>query len=369
MKMSIMNFQKIILFLIGSFFCFTCSTSDDSNTNNIPDLNESTLYFPPLNSEAWETETLANLGWNENALPSLLDFLDTSNTEAFMILKDGKIVIESYFNGATVDTNNPWFSAGKTLTAFMIGVAQQEGFLNINDASNMYLGNGWSELTTTQENAVTIRNHITMTTGLDYNASFTCTDPECLQYLDSPNSFWYYHNAPYTLTQAIISGAVGSDFNSYFNTKLRDRIGMQGTWIPVGFNKFYVSNARSMARFGLLCLNNGVWDTTPVLNDTTYFEDMTTTSQNLNLAYGYLWWLNGKSTYILPSSTNTVTGTLIPNAPSDLIAGLGANDQKLYVVPSENLIVIRMGDDDEEGQLGPSGYDNLLWEKISELIN
>ena len=361
-----MRFTKLVV-----IFCLfiSCSSSEDiTQNNNLPDTGDA-LYFPPNNSNIWETRSLADLGWNENGLPPLLEFLENSNTEAFIILENGKIVVESYFNGATANTNNPWFSAGKTLTAFMVGIAKEDDFLDINSPSNLYLGQGWSSLSDVQENAITVRHHLSMTTGLDYTVDFTCTDPECLTYLNVPNTFWYYHNAPYTLTQSIISGAIDSDFDSYFNTKLRNKIGMQGIWFPLGYNKFYVSNARSMARFGLLCLNKGTWDTTPIMNDMSYFQDMTTTSQDLNLAYGYLWWLNGKTTYRVPSSIEAFTGELIPNAPQDLIAGLGANDQKLYIVPSKNLVIVRMGDSGDEGQLGPSGYDNLLWEKITDIIN
>ena len=75
-----------------------------------------------------------------------------------------------------------------------------------------------------------------------------------------------------------------------------------------------------------------------------YFQNATTTSQNINLAYGYLWWLNGKTSYHLPQSQLQFNGTLIPSAPSDMYCALGKNDQKIYVVPSKKLVIIRMGD-------------------------
>jgi hypothetical protein len=106
-----------------------------------------------------------------------------------------------------------------------------------------------------------------------------------------------------------------------------------------------------------------------ILSDTDYFNEMTNTSQNLNKAYGYLWWLNGKSSYRLPGSEVEYQDTLIPNAPNDLIAGLGKNDQKLYVVPSKGLVIVRMGDNANDSVFGPSGFDNQLWEKINALIN
>ncbi|MBT8244095.1 MAG: serine hydrolase [Winogradskyella sp.] len=336
-----MKTVRLNYFIFVLIVFFSCSTSDEVISSE-PSASDA-LYFPSLNSNTWESTSASAIGWNTNELEPLLDFLENSNTKSFIMLYNGKIVTESYFNGADANSNNPWFSAGKTLTAFMTGIAQEEGFLDINTASSTYLGSNWSSLTTEQENAISVRNHITMTTGLNYNVDFACTDSECLTYLNDSGSNWYYHNAPYTLTLSIISGAINSDFDSYFNSRLRDKIGMQGTWVPFGYNKFYFSNARSMARFGLLCLNNGIWNDQVIMSDSNYFNTMTNTSQGLNPAYGYLWWLNGKSSYRLPSESSLFQGKLIPNAPDDLVAGLGANDQKLYVVPSKKLVIIRMG--------------------------
>jgi hypothetical protein len=94
---------------------------------------------------------------------------------------------------------------------------------------------------------------------------------------------------------------------------------------------------------------------------------MTNTSQNLNKSYGYFWWLNGKESFHLPSTIEEFTGSLFPSAPVDLISSLGKDDQKVYVVPSENLVVVRMGDSADESNYGPSSFDSQLWEKITAL--
>ncbi|MCA0132035.1 serine hydrolase domain-containing protein [Winogradskyella alexanderae] len=360
--------MRLVLIIMTIIISLSCS-SDDSNTGN-PSVNEE-LYFPPTDSEEWETLTVESLDWNISEEQALYNFLEASDTNAFLILKDGKIVIEWYMNNFSQNDIWYWASAGKTLTALTLGIAQEEGYLDLEDSSLNYLGSGWSSLTTEQEINIKVIHHLTMTTGLDFTDFFNqfCTDPDCLFYLNEPGEFWYYHNAPYTLLDNVITGAVAMDFEDYFAEKIRDKIGMRGFWLQNGYNNIYRSDARSMARFGLLCLNNGTWNNEVILNDTNYFQAMVNTSQNLNKAYGYLWWLNGKESYRLPGSTENFTGKLIPNAPNDLIAGLGANDQKLYVVPSRNLVIIRLGDNGGEGQLGPSGYDNLLWEKLSAFID
>ena len=368
-KIKRMKIHSLLLIVLA----FVCSLNCSSETIDEPttiSTNTSSLYFPPTDSNTWDTISIESLNWNTNNLETLLQFIDEKNTKAFIILKDGKIALEWYGNGANENSNLPWNSAGKTLSAFTIGIAQQQNLLNINTSSLNYLGENWADLTTTEAENITVKQHLTMTTGLDYTVeNSNCYESECLTFLNEPDTFWYYHNAPYTLTQGIVEGATNMDFKDYFNLQLRDRIGMQGNWISIGYSNVFFSSARSMARFGLLNLNKGTWDTTSILNDLNYFNDMTSTSQTLNKAYGYLWWLNGKDSFRSPGTTLEFPGKLIPNAPDDLYAGLGKNDQKLYVVPSENMVVIRMGDSADAVLLGPSSFDNELWEHINLVIN
>ena len=143
---------------------------------------------------------------------------------------------------------------------------------------------------------------------------------------------------------------------------------MNGAWIQSGNNSVYWSNTRSMARFGLLMLNKGKWENEVILNQ-NYFEDATNTSQNINLGYGYLWWLNGKTNYHLPQSQLQFPGSIIPEAPNDMFMALGKNDQKIYVVPSKKMVVIRMGEAADNVNLALSDFDEVLWEKINALIN
>ena len=362
--------KNIICFtLFAGFILFNCSSTDD-NSNQDPNPNPTELYFPPIDSDIWETSSLAELSWKESALQPLLDFVDENDSKAFIILKDGKMVVEWYSDDFSAFENHTWNSAAKTLTAYSIGIAQEEGLLNINDSSKDYLGDNWSNMTDLQEEKVTVLNHLTMTTGLDYTVfNNSCTEPTDLLYKNEPDVFWYYHNAAYRLNLEIVAGATGRTFPDYFNEKIKNKIGMQGAWLPVGCFNLYLSTARSMARFGLLNLNKGIWDNTIILSDTSYLNAMTNTSQNLNKSYGYLWWLNGKDGFKLPALEEDFQGELIPNAPDDLYAGLGKDDQKMYVVPSENLVVVRMGDNAGESTFGPSSFDNELWLKINALIN
>ena len=191
--------------------------------------------------------------------------------------------------------------------------------------------------------------------------------PANLQYVADAGSRWAYHNV-YVKLQDVIAQASGQTWSNYFNTKLRDKLGMTGTWNPNGGLSVFYSNTRSMARFGLMALNNGNWNGTQIVNQ-TYFNQAINSSQAINLSYGYLWWLNGKSSYHMPQSQLQLAGSIIPNGPSDMFMALGKNDQKIYVVPSKKMVVIRLGDAADNVNLALSDFDNVLWQKINAVIN
>ena len=121
-----------------------------------------------------------------------------------------------------------------------------------------------------------------------------------------------------------------------------------------------------MARFGLLLLNKGKWDQTQLIPE-NYFTLMISTSQNMNLSYGYLTWLNGKASYMVPGSQIVFPGKMSTNAPDDMFAAMGKNGQLINVAPSRNLVVIRMGDV-PDSSLVPFNFQNDLWEKLNAII-
>lgn len=321
-----------------------------------------TMYFPPLVGDIWETVSPQVLGWDENKLNDAINFAGSKNTYGLIILYKGRVVTEKYWNNWNSNTVYYIASAGKTVTAFLAGIAQQEGQLNINSKTSTYLGNGWTSAPLAKENLITVKHQLMMTTGLDYNVpDLDCKTPTCLNYKSDAGTAWYYYNAPYLLIQNVIANATATNFNTYTKTKLSDKIGMKNfTW----FSNTLWLNSRDMARFGLLTLNKGNWNGNPIMTDQNYFNAMTTTSQNLNQSYGYLWWLNGKSSFMIPGTTLVLPGSIFPDAPADMISALGKGDKKIYVVPSKDLVVIRHGDDTGDLVAGPSSFDNVFWAKL-----
>ncbi len=342
---------------------FSCSKKDAPIDE--PQI-DNTIYFPPIHSNEWTTTSIGDLGWNNTALKPLVDYLEAKNTKSFMILHEGKIVIEIYFDGHSSTTPWYWASAGKTLTTAVSGIAQEQGLIDINNKVSDYLGTGWTSAPLEKENLITCKHLLSMNSGLD-DSMGNNVSPENLQYAADAGTRWAYHNV-YKKMQDVIAEASGQNWITYFNSVLRDQTGMSGAWIKSDdFNVFW-STTRSMARFGLLIYANGAWENTQIIPK-SFLNEATNTSQSINPSYGYLWWLNGKSSYRLPGSQLEFNGELAPNAPNDMYAALGKNDQKIYVVPSKKLVVVRMGNAADDTNFALSSFDNDLWEKINDLID
>ena len=332
-----------------------------------PAPTEETMYFPPVSGSAWETKTTTSLGWKPDSIQKLKDFLAQTNSKSFMILINGRIVMEEYFNGHTASDQWTWNSAGKTLVATTTGIAQQEGWVNINNKVSSYIGTGWTTTPLAKENLITVRNLLTMTSGLSDSSNLVI--PSNLTYMADAGTRWAYGNVFQKLMDVVEDGT-SQTFENYFNAKLKNKIGMDGSWNFGPIFKIYSSNTRSMARFGLMALNKGKWNNDQIINE-SYFTESTTTSNTLNPSYGYLWWLNGKGKYMVPQSQTVYNTNLVPNAPADMFAAMGAQDNRIYVIPSKKMVIVRMGDfsDPNNPVFALSGYDFNLWTRINAVIN
>jgi CubicO group peptidase (beta-lactamase class C family) len=206
-----------------------------------------------------------------------------------------------------------------------------------------------------------------MTTGLDDGVPDNhCTTTTCLNYLADAGTRWAYHNAPYTLLEGVLQNATGQTINTYTQLKLKTPTGITGFWTTVDYDNLFISRVRSMARFGLLIQAHGVWNGNVLMNDTAYFNQMLNTSQTLNNSYGYLWWLNGKSSFMVPTSQLVFPGSYAPDAPADMYAAIGKNGQIISIAPSKGLVVIRMGNQSNTNDV-PFVLCNQIWQHINNL--
>lgn len=310
------------------------------------------LYFPPTTGDTWETIDPATAGWDVTKLEEALAYAESKDSTGVLVLQSGRIVVERYWQGWDLHTSEGIFSASKSVTSILVGMLLEDGALTLDDPVALHLGPGWTTAPADKEALITVRHLLTMTSGLNDN----------LGYVADAGTRWSYNTNAYHQLFGVIAAAAGMSRDDFAQARLHDPIGMQdAAWRPQRLN----ASTRDMARFGLLVLANGIWDGTPILTHPTYLSEALASSQTLNPSYGYLWWLNGKSDFLLPGPNPMLqAGPLMPDAPADLVAALGAGDKKIYVVPSRGLVVARHGGPTGDPALAASSFDNLFWQKL-----
>lgn len=359
--------RRALAFLLAGACALSANSCGSENTPTAP--VPQTQYFPPLSGAGWETITPAALGWNTAALESALTWLGEQNSTAVVILWRGRIVAERYWNGWGPSTPGPNFSAGKVITGHLVGELAAEGAFALDDPVSDVVGAGWSRAAEPDESAITIRHLLRMASGLDDSLYAATTRGET----------FYYNNPAYYQLFSVLQAASGQTVAQLTRERLWDRIGMSTAfWLPntdtgqPGFIHF--SSARDFARFGLLTLNGGVWNGTVIHPDSQFLRAARQPSGTTNLSYGYLWWLNGQSSHRLPGPwlLPTRSGPLFPGAPNDLAAALGLDDKKLYVVPSLDLVVVRLGPraavSGAQSLAAISLFDTELWARLQPAI-
>ncbi|MGD1842840.1 MAG: serine hydrolase domain-containing protein [Thermonemataceae bacterium] len=348
-------------------FVVSCTDPDDEPTVPIPPAEEENTYFPPLTGDEWATTPIDSLDWNLDKLEELKRFLAEDNARSFMILVNGRIVVEEYFNGHCATDTWEWNSAGKTLVTATTGIAQQEGLINITSKVSDYIGTEWTSAPLEKEALIQPYHLLSMSSGLNDESNFITKDN--LTYLADAGTRWSYNNV-FQILIDIISEVSDQDFQAYFTEKLESKIGMEGIWNFGPIFKIYHSDTRSMARFGLLALNQGKWEEETIVAE-DFFQASVQPSQEINPSYGYMWWLNGQPTFMLSNSQEVFQGSIVPNAPTDMYAAMGFAEQRLYIVPSKKMIVIRMGEASNvsDSDFALSDFDNVFWEKLNEVIN
>ena len=330
------------------------------------------IYFPPGTGD-WVTVDPASVGWDAAQLDAALDYAGAQKSSGVVILHNGKIMAERHWPKDPKPTNaqgqsNSYYymhqgqlanghsledvaSAQKSFVSTLVGIAQHKGLLKLNDPANKHLGAGWSNASAVQEDKITIRHLITMSSGLTLG----------LKHEKEPGTKWFYNTPVYGMSLRAVATASSMNNNELTGAWLTNRIGMgDSNWQPrpwasdhakanaVGF----VTTARDLARFGLLIQAGGDWDRQTIIADKDFLRESLQPSQKMNPRYGYLWWLNQ------PYRTNKERTQMIPAAPDDLVAARGALGRKLYVVPSLGLVVTRLGDQPEKA------FSNEFWKRI-----
>jgi CubicO group peptidase (beta-lactamase class C family) len=298
------------------------------------------LYFPSRSGSRWEVTTPARADLSQKAIDSACEYAQLANTRQLVVLHAGRIVVERYFACSPHDREDV-FAVQKSVFALLLGAAVDRGMIGVDAPLHDYLPPGWTKLDQGNELSLTVRHILTMTTGMD----------DTLAPCGEIGVTWRYNNAAYGYLKGALCALAGQNLNELTHDWLGWTLGLeQSLWtdriatLPDGRPiTALLMNARDMGRFGLVMLAAGAFDRRRVIEDVSYLRACLQPGSGANPAWGYLWWLNGQSHYMLPYSERVFGGPIVPEMPEDLIAARGAQDQRIIIIPSRSLVIARLG--------------------------
>ena len=304
-------------------------------------------------------------------------YLKENNTSSFLVSEKGKIIVEKEFKvQKNLKPKSLMFfnllrhgfiegrsqedvaSIQKSLVSILVGIAQQKGLIDIHESVNAYIGK-WTQLPQEKESLIKVKNLLTMTSGLDVDFGY---DAE-------PGLKWLYNTRAYSQLIYILEKTSGLSINELSSEWLFDELQMNETFWKerkkgrMGFPKDsakygLVTSAKDLLKFGEFILNGGEVGTNHVISDIDFFDDTFLKSQNMNEAYGYLWWLNNSKTH-MTWEKELSSGNLFSRAPKEAILALGLGSRVLAIVPSEELVIVRLGSFPVD-----KNFNNNLWKYL-----
>ncbi|HYZ91146.1 MAG TPA: serine hydrolase [Actinomycetota bacterium] len=305
---------------------------------------------------SWTARAPARLGLDPEKLQEALDFATTHSSETVLVFRRGCLAGASRLDPVTSELTIDGWSMTKSVTALLVGRAVTLGRLNIDRP----IGPLFPEADQAHAR-ITPRNLMQMSSGLhrhwmrDYHGPSLhpdrVRDALSLPFDHKPGTVWEYHQSAVTLLGEAVARAVGRDLQDFAQRELFTPIGIApGTWTwdrdRAGNSEAWAHlhmRSSDWARLGTLVLHGGRWGGRLLISK-AYMRQFSTSAPT-NRAYGFLTWLNGKDSYVLPgpNGRDRGKGWVTVNAPRDAIIFAGQDEQRIYVIPSLDMVVVRLG--------------------------
>jgi len=318
----------------------------------------------PNPGAAWDRVSPASVGLDAAKLEQIAAQAKTGKSNCLVVVRDGKLAGEWYFNGTGPNTAQEVYSATKSFASTLVGIAQDDGDLRIGDSASRWIPQ-WRD---TSARAVTVRDLLSMDSGrqwsvlTDYVQLILAADRTSfavgLAQAEAPGRVWAYNNAAVQTLQPVLAKATGMNVATFAEHRLFEPLGMRHTTMTTDragnaqmFEGIH-STCRDMARFGVLMLDRGRWGGKQIVSSDWVAAATGRSSTGLNAGYGYLWWLNHKGVLADPltatsvgaaRSSTTKRGRLAPGAPNDMYWALGLGNQLIQIDPGSRTVVVRLG--------------------------
>jgi CubicO group peptidase (beta-lactamase class C family) len=324
----------------------------------------------------WEEVDPAEAGFDPARLEQAAARAEETRSNCLLVTRQGRLVSEWYWNEGEPETPQEVFSATKSYGSTLVGIAQADGALDIDDPASEYI----DEWVGTPSEDVTVRNLLSNDSGRHWDAA---TDYARLPFeqdttgfgigldqADEPGTTWNYNNSAIQTLDAVLEEATGEDPAAFADERLLGPIGMDHSEMghdPSGNTLIFMglrSTCRDMARFGYLFLRNGAWDGEQVVPEDWVAEATGQASQELTSGYGLLWWLNRRGPVLGPLGAmsgpadpgeDVQEGQMAEGAPEDMYWALGLGGQVVSIDPGSETVVVRLGPPALGGGAGGTG--------------
>ncbi|HEY7440519.1 MAG TPA: serine hydrolase [Acidimicrobiia bacterium] len=341
-----------------------CSSSHPSASKSTSTTNPGSARLGTVPGSEWEKVSPASQGLDASKLDTIAKTAQTNASNCLAVVRNGKLADEWYFRGTTADTPRQVFSATKSFTSTLIGIAQDEGKLRITDSASRWI----PEWRGTPAQVVTVRDLLSNDSGrewslrTDYVELIRAKDQTAfavsLRQTSAPGTVWAYNNSAIQTLQRVLRGVTGEDVGTFAQQHIFGPLGMRDTTMSAdaaGNTQTYTgirSTCRDMARFGLMVLDHGRWGNRQIVSSGWLVAATGASSTPLNAAYGYLWWLNRAGVIAGPlaasdisaaANRTTTRGQLVPGAPVDMFWAIGLGNQIVQIDPGSKTVVVRLG--------------------------
>lgn len=322
-----------------------------------PAVNTDTVAWPMGDKVVAVTDSSVDETKLKQAVENIFIEKDTAapiRTRAVIVLHNGNIIAEKYADGFTKDSKLIGWSMTKSITSALTGILVKQGKLTVDEPAPVA---EWKNANDPRSK-ITLKNILQQTTGLDFVEDYSKSSDATKMLFqkaamgtytashkekDKPGTVFYYSSGNTNILSRIIRESVGEeDYHAFPYEQLFYKLGMYNITIEPDASGTFVGSsysygiARDWARFGLLYLNDGVYNNERILPEDWVKATATPATAALQGEYGYQFWLNA-------GAKNNAANRLYPHCPTDMYCCDGYEGQFVFIIPSKNLVIVRLG--------------------------
>ena len=277
-------------------------------------------------------------------------------TRAVVVVYDGRLIAERYAPGFNLNTPQLGWSMSKSVTNALVGVLVRNGKLEVHRPAPVP---EWQKADDPRQK-ITLDQLLRMSAGLEFSEEYAPFSDAVYMFYDSydfaayaankpletePDEKWYYSSGTANIIARVVRQTIEKQHENYYDylyQNLFHKIGMlsvvmepdpSGTFVG---SSYMFATPRDWARFGLLYLQDGVWNGERILPEGWVKYTTTPTPRAPQGKYGAFFWLNA-------GAPSDASDRMMASVPVDTFFARGFQEQRVFIVPSKNLVLVRFG--------------------------